>query len=163
MAIIYDMYEVRRSVHSVCRYPESGVPLTTVLRHGARAVISSRAVDNTRPHHVDGSRGHHVTRKDDISQDAISWTGPPRGSAGPLYTQPGPPNTVRDSQVACGVPWMGSGSLQVRSGSPITRSQDRVYLDLSKGPVLTRVQALSCALALPAQAEIRCCHVACCP
>jgi hypothetical protein len=30
---------------------------------------------------------------------------------------------------------------------------------ISKGPVLTRVQALSCALALPAQAESRCCHV----
>jgi hypothetical protein len=30
---------------------------------------------------------------------------------------------------------------------------------VSKGPVLTRVQALSCALALPAQAESRCCHV----
>ena len=33
------------------------------------------------------------------------------------------------------------------------------YPDLSKGPVLTRVQALSCALALPAQAESQCCHM----
>jgi hypothetical protein len=40
-----------------CRYPESGAPLTTVWRHGARAAISSRAVNNTRPYHVDGSRG----------------------------------------------------------------------------------------------------------
>jgi hypothetical protein len=31
-----------------------------------------------------------MTRRDDVSQDAISWTGPPRGSAGPLYAQPGP-------------------------------------------------------------------------
>jgi hypothetical protein len=30
---------------------------------------------------------------------------------------------------------------------------------LSKGLVLTRVQALSCALALPAQAESQCCHM----
>jgi hypothetical protein len=33
---------------------------------------------------------------------------------------------------------------------------DRGCPSLSKGPVLTRVQALSCALALPAQAETRC-------
>jgi hypothetical protein len=32
-----------------------------------------------------------MTRKDDISRDAISWTGPPRGSVGPLYAQLGPP------------------------------------------------------------------------
>jgi hypothetical protein len=42
------------------------------------------------------------------------------------------------------------------------RSRDRGYPGVSKGPVLTRVQALSCALALLAQAETRCCHVACC-
>jgi hypothetical protein len=41
-----------------------------------------------------------MARKDDISQDAISWTGPPRGSTGPLYAQPGPPNTVRVSQLS---------------------------------------------------------------
>jgi hypothetical protein len=34
---------------------------------------------------------------------------------------------------------------------------------MSKGPALTRVEALSCALAVPAQAETRCCHVACGP
>jgi hypothetical protein len=44
-----------------------------------------------------------------------------------------------------------------------TRSRDRGDPGISKGPVLTRVQALSCALVLPARAEIRCCHVACCP
>jgi hypothetical protein len=38
-----------------CRYPEIGVPLTTVWRRGARAAISSRVANNTRPHHVDGS------------------------------------------------------------------------------------------------------------
>jgi hypothetical protein len=31
---------------------------------------------------------------------------------------------------------------------------------MSEGPVLARVQALSYALALLAQAETRCCHVA---
>jgi hypothetical protein len=44
-----------------------------------------------------------------------------------------------------------------------TRYRDRGDPGISKGPILTRVQALSCALALPAQAEIRCCHMACCP
>jgi hypothetical protein len=35
------------------------------------------------------------------------------------------------------------------------RSWDKGYPGISKGPVLTRVQALSRALALPAQAESR--------
>jgi hypothetical protein len=41
--------------HTPCRHPETGVPLTTVKRHGARAAISSCAVNSTRPHHVDDS------------------------------------------------------------------------------------------------------------
>jgi hypothetical protein len=56
---------------------------------------------------------------------------------------------------------MGFGPLRIRSGPPIARSQDRGYPGLCKGPVLTRVRVLSYALALPAQAETRCCHVAC--
>ena len=38
-----------------CRYPETGVPLTTVWRRGIHAAISSRVVNSARPHHVDGS------------------------------------------------------------------------------------------------------------
>jgi hypothetical protein len=104
-----------------------------------------------------------VARKDNISQDAISWTGPPQGSTGPLYAQPGPPNTVLDP------PSKHAGSL---GWGQIPSSKDRVTHNkvpgqripgLSKGLVLTRVQALSYALALPAHAETRCCHVACCP
>jgi hypothetical protein len=45
-------------------------------------------------------QGRHVTRRGDILQDAISGSGPPRESTGPLYTQPGPSSTVRDSQVS---------------------------------------------------------------
>jgi hypothetical protein len=41
-----------------------------------------------------------VARKDDIFQEAISWTEPPRGSIGPLYAQPRPPNMVQDCQVS---------------------------------------------------------------
>jgi hypothetical protein len=44
-------------IYKLCRYPESGVPLTTVRSNGARATISSHAVNSTRPHHVDGYRG----------------------------------------------------------------------------------------------------------
>jgi hypothetical protein len=43
-------------IYCICRYPETGVPLTTVWRHGARVAISSRVGNNARPHHVDGSR-----------------------------------------------------------------------------------------------------------
>jgi hypothetical protein len=43
------------------------------------------------------------------------------------------------------------------------RSRDRGNHDMSKGPVLTRVRALYHALALPAQTETRCYHMACCP
>jgi hypothetical protein len=41
-----------------------------------------------------------------------------------------------------------------------TRSWDRGCPGISKGPILTRVQALSRAIALPAQAESRCCRMA---
>jgi hypothetical protein len=41
-----------------------------------------------------------VTRRGDILQDAISGSRPPRESSGLLYTQPGPPSTVWDSQVS---------------------------------------------------------------
>jgi molybdopterin-guanine dinucleotide biosynthesis protein A len=41
-----------------------------------------------------------MTRRGDILQDVISGSGPPRESTRPLYTQPGPPSTVRDSQVS---------------------------------------------------------------
>jgi hypothetical protein len=44
-----------------------------------------------------------------------------------------------------------------------TRSMDTGNPGMSKGPVLTRVRALYRALVLPAQAETRCYHVACCP
>jgi hypothetical protein len=40
-----------------CRYPESGVPPTTVWRRDARTTFPSRTTNNARPHHVGGSRG----------------------------------------------------------------------------------------------------------
>jgi hypothetical protein len=76
-----------------------------------------------------------VARKDSISRDAVSWTGPPRGSAGSLYARTRPPSTVRNSQVACRVPWTGSGSLR--------------YPGISKGLVLTRVRPYPVRLRSP--------------
>jgi hypothetical protein len=32
--------------YNMCQYPETGVPLTTVWRHGARVAISSRVVES---------------------------------------------------------------------------------------------------------------------
>jgi hypothetical protein len=59
----------------------------------------SRGEQHPTPPH-ERSQGCHVTRRGDIIQDAISGSGPPRESTRPLYTQPGPPSTVRDSQVS---------------------------------------------------------------
>jgi hypothetical protein len=47
-----------------------------------------------------------VTIRGDILQNAISGSGPPQESTGPLYTQPGPPSAVRDSQVSKPDPWV---------------------------------------------------------
>jgi hypothetical protein len=87
-----------------------------------------------------------VTRRGDILQDAISESGPPRESTGPLYTQPRPLSEVRTTYSKVPgqrIPW------------PMSRTD--------KGWVLTRVQAATCALPLPAQAETRCYHVDCSP
>jgi hypothetical protein len=109
-------------------------------------------------------QGRHVTKRSDILQDAISGFGPPRESTGPLYTQPGPPSTVRDSQVSKPDPLGGDRTplSEVRTtyskvpGQGIPWPMSRT----GKGPVLTRVQATTCALPLLAQAEARCYHVA---
>jgi hypothetical protein len=44
-----------KEAKSICRYPEKGVPLTTVRRRYTRATTSSRVVNNTLHHHVDSS------------------------------------------------------------------------------------------------------------
>jgi hypothetical protein len=49
-----------------------------------------------------------VVRRGDILQEAISGSGPPRESDRPLYSQPGPPSTVRDSQVSKSDPLGGT-------------------------------------------------------
>jgi hypothetical protein len=45
----------RFSTEGLCRYPETGVPLTTVRRRYTRAATSSHVVNSTLLHHVDGS------------------------------------------------------------------------------------------------------------
>jgi hypothetical protein len=84
-----------------------------------------------------------VTRRGDILQDAISGSGPLGESTGPLYTQPGPPSTVQDSQVSKPDPLGGDQTplSEVRttyrkvSGQGIPWPMSRT----SKGSVLTRV------------------------
>jgi hypothetical protein len=79
-----------------------------------------------------------------------------------MYAQPGPPITTWDSQVSMSGPLDGV-HIPPSKVRATTRSWDRGDPGISEGPVQTRVQALSYVLALPAQAETRCCHVACCP
>jgi hypothetical protein len=57
-----------------CRYPKTGVPLTTVRRHGAHVAIYSRVVNSTRPHHVDGSRAAMWPEK--MIHSKVSTVGP---------------------------------------------------------------------------------------
>ena len=73
-----------------------------------------------------------------------------------------PVHTVQDTQE--GMPGPSDGP-QVPPSKVWTtaRSLDGEDPDMSKGPVLARVQALPCMLALPAQVETRCCRVACGP
>jgi hypothetical protein len=104
-----------------------------------------------------------VPEKGGILQDTFSSFGPPRESAGPLNSRPESSSMVQGSHASKPDP-LG----EVRIPPSKVRATHREvpgegYPGLSKGPVLTRVQALSYALALPAQAETRCRHVACCP
>jgi hypothetical protein len=103
-----------------------------------------------------------VAREDDTSQDVSVGPDLRKKAPDPPYAQLGPPITVQDSQISMPGPLDGV-QIPPSKVRAATRSQDRGYPSVSKGPVLTRVQALSCALALPAQAESRCCRVAPCP
>jgi hypothetical protein len=77
-----------------------------------------------------------------------SWIGPPRGSTGPLYAQPGPPITVRDSQVSMPGPLDGV-QIPPSKVRATTGSRDRGYPGISKGPVLTRVRPYPMRLRSP--------------
>jgi hypothetical protein len=65
------------SLYLNCRYPRSGVPLATAWGRGAHTTISSRVGNNTRLHHMDGSRVTMWPEKSDTLQDANSGSGPP--------------------------------------------------------------------------------------
>jgi hypothetical protein len=102
-----------------------------------------------------------VARKDDTPKMYLLDRTSTREHRTP-YAQPGPLITARDSHVSVPGPLDGV-QIPPSKVRATTRSQDRGYPSLCKGPVLTRVWALFRVLALPAQAETRCCHVACCP
>jgi hypothetical protein len=99
-----------------CRYPKTGVPLTTVRRHGAHATISTHVVNNTRPHHVDGSGA--ATWPEKLIRSKVSMVGPdPHGK------MPDPciygPDLRAGSRTSAGTdrtPGMGPGPLCVGSG-----------------------------------------------
>jgi hypothetical protein len=96
-----------------------------------------------------------VARKDDAPQDA---------SLSPnLYGVTLDPCTHnRDPRLRSETPSEGP-QVPPSKVRTTTRSRDRGNPSMSKGPVLARVQALPCVLALPAQAETRYCRVACGP
>jgi hypothetical protein len=98
-----------------------------------------------------------VTRRGDVLQDAISGSGPPRESTGPLYTQPGPPSMVRDSQVSKPDPLDGIRTplSEVRTTYSKVPGQGTPWPmpRTGRGLVLMRVRASTCALPLPAQAK----------
>jgi hypothetical protein len=143
----------------MCRYPKTGVPLTAVRRHGARAAISSRAVNCARPNHVDGS-------------GIATWPGKtdPHGKVSdPCIRVPDHRAGSRTLADTDRTPRTGPGPLCVRSGPPSAGSRDpgtkntQALIKARWGPKPTRVQTIPCTLLLPAQAETRCCHVAYCP
>jgi hypothetical protein len=102
-----------------------------------------------------------VARKDDTPQDVSLGLDLHGGTPDPYTHNPDPRLRPDTPKKACRVPQMGPRSLQVRSGPQ--QGPETGDPGMSKGPMLTRVRALSCALVLPAQAETRCCRVACGP
>jgi hypothetical protein len=103
-------------------------------------------------------RGRHMSRESDILQGINSESGPPWESVGPV---PDPYIYGLGLQV-----WLSPGPPRVRTG-PLEWDPDRPLWDPGGGPEPTRVQTWSGSnrtylhtLLLPAQAEIRCCHVA---
>jgi hypothetical protein len=105
-------------------------------------------------------RGRHVSRESDILQDIKSESGPPWESAGPLDIQSRPPSLVQDPHVYGPDPWNGIRAAHSR----VPRFQDRTRPGFNQGsgggPVPTRVRTCPHTLFLPAQVEIRCCHMA---
>jgi hypothetical protein len=100
-----------------CRYPETGVPLTTAQRRGAHAAISSRVVNNTRPHHVDGSGT--ATRPEKTIYSKVSVVGPD-----PHEKVPDPCIHRPDLRARSRTPGTGPGPLCVGSRPLTAGSRD---------------------------------------
>jgi hypothetical protein len=109
-------------------------------------------VNSTRLHHVDGSRG--TTWREKMIHPRTYQLG--QTSAKKHRT---PVRTTRTPGYGPRLPSKHTGSLGWGLGPGHNEVPGQGDPGVSKGPVLTRVQALPCALALPAQAESRCCHV----
>jgi hypothetical protein len=131
--------------------------------------ISSRVVNSTRPHHMDGSRA--TTWPEKTISSKVSTVGPdPHGKVpDPYISRPDPWVRSRTSTGADRTPRMGSGPLCVESGPLMAGSRDsgtkntQTLIEARRGPEPTRVRTIPCTPLLPAQAEPRCYHVAYCP
>jgi hypothetical protein len=107
-----------------CRYLETGVPLTTVWRRGARAAISSRVVNNIRPHHVDGSGATTWPGKTTSSKVSTVGLDPHGKVPDPCIYGPDLRARFRTSSGTNRAPGTGPGPLCVGSGPLIAESQD---------------------------------------
>jgi hypothetical protein len=96
---------------------------------------------------VDGSRGT-TWREKMIHPRVYQLDRTSARKPGPPYAQPGPPITVRDSQVSMPGPLDGV-QIPPSKVRATTRSRDRGYPGISKGLVLTRVRPYPVRLRSP--------------
>jgi hypothetical protein len=121
----YDMYHPFAYLGwGHCRYPETGVPLTTVRRRGAHAAIFSHVVNSDRPHHVESSRA--ATWPEKTISSKVSIVGPdPHGNVpDPCIYRPDLRVRSRTSTGANRTPGTGPGPLCVGSGPLTVGSRD---------------------------------------
>jgi hypothetical protein len=121
------------SARNILSYPETGVPLITAWRRGAHAAISSRVVNSTRPHHVDGSRVAIWPEKMIYSKMLIVGPDPHGKVSDPYACRPDHRERTRTPTGVTWTPGTCPRTLWQRIPRPCSRS--------GWGPVPTRVQA----------------------
>jgi hypothetical protein len=98
--------------------------------------ISSRAVNSTRPHHVDGSGVTTWPGKAISSKESTVGPDPPLESARPLHIRTGPPGRVLDLHGYRPDPWDGSRTSLCRVRATLSRVPgfwDKEYPGLNQG------------------------------
>jgi hypothetical protein len=113
-----------QTLNAYYRYPETGVPPTTVWRRGAHAAISSRVASSTRPHHVDDS-GAATWPEKTICPKASAVGPDPHGKVpDPCVYGPGLRVRSRTSMGTNRTPGMSPGPLRVGFGPLTIGSRD---------------------------------------